>query len=205
MSGDSGLTVRQAAAIAVAAAATGAALSVAFTAWRPRSSRQDQPGGSRAAGERSPPRVAPPMSPFQAAKQQRANGGQSLQAAPSSTASRCWDWLSSSQEVPLCDAASSGSVRLSPAASSPTPALVASMPLEGTKSCGDLDSVPSKAPGSELTVSVKPPPSPVGDLAANVRTPVSEPSSVHTPSQQMVRLFRAVMCIVLVMHVMRTM
>ena len=191
MSGDSGLTLRQAATIAVAAAATGAALSVAFTLWRPRSSRQDQPGGSRAADERSPPRISPPLSPFQTAKQQRANGGQSLQAAPSSTASRCWDWLSSSQEVPLCDVASSGSVRLSPAASSPAPAAAASAPLEGARSCGDLDSVPSKPPGSELTVNVKPPPSAVGELAATVRTPVSEPSSVHTPSQQMVRLFWA--------------
>ena len=195
MSGDSGLTVRQAANIAVAAAATGAALSLAFTLWRPRGNRREQLGGSGAAGERSPLRVAPPVSPFQAAKQQRAKGGQSLQAAPSSAASRCWDWLSSSQEVPPCDAASSGSVRLSPAASSPAPATAASTPLEGARSCGDLDRVPSKPPGSELTVNVKPPPSAVGELAATVRTPVSEPSSVHTPSQQMVRLLCAARCI----------
>lgn len=199
MSNDSGLTPRQVAAIAAAAAATGAAVSIAFSLWGPRPRQQRQQGGSATLGQQvSPPRMSPPLSPFQAARQQQ----EPLPGASGSisTVSRCWDWLSSSQDaLPPREASSSSVVRAPSSATRPTAnsaqqdaaksgsflgSTLGSSTLGSVLGSAPLGRTASKAHRGGLEVKLPPSQRSTSDSAAFV-APVSEPPSVHTPSQHM--------------------
>ncbi len=177
---DSSLSRRQTAAVVAAIAGLSAAASVAAGVWLLRTRERQHASRAPPLPTPAPPRqrISPPESPFKTA---------GADSGPASPIGRCWDWLSSSDDVVTRTTSSrtaSSSIAAAEPQAGPAPAPELQLARSSTRTGPDViprDAAdPAGNPPLEVRVSI----GASDGVAAAAARALSEPPGVSTPTQE---------------------